>query len=479
LPEKTNEKLEYVSPYTIRNDTGYTIEIEREYTKAQIEKLGKKSKLVTKKFKLLSGESMNFQIEQDLEKMFKEHEETSDISQNIKIKANIKSDFNEINAIPGIDLDRVRTKRYPLEGEKLMMKDMSLVCNVMMEEISYRKILKLSSSLLFENQTNKILEVNVYIDKSKTIPLQLNPNDILPIPLDLVKSQVRVRYTDSSSWSELFQLDKILNNNHDTSHEIKFGKFFSILRIKKDDGGLGKTTVVIEPPYILKNCLPIDINLQVISKSQTEGISLLLGPQQIYQEHELSVNNKVFLKAKVQGFFWSERVMLYSPNSEPNKQINFRDALGHQGHCYIHHVECFTLSKQFFFYVKSYIINESTYDLLFYGVEDKGKRYVLGGQQPMCPEEALDFNEKLILLGDGKKIMVAEKDTRDQISKEVTIGGVGTSTCDFKTHLGHLEMGVSLSLVLVGNLNNSRAFIESINAIVSKYRAVSLKLDKF
>ena len=70
----------------------------------------------------------------------------------------------------------------------------------------------------------------------------------------------------------------------------------------------------------------------------------------------------------------------------------------------------------------------------------------------MCPEEALDFNEKLVLLGEEKKIMVAERETKDQLSKEVTIGGVGTSTCDFKTNQGHLEMGISLSLMLVGNL---------------------------
>ena len=66
-------KINYISPYKIKNETGYRIEIQRDYTKNQLSQEG----LVVnqKKYQLEENQSMNFELDADIQGMFEEIKE--------------------------------------------------------------------------------------------------------------------------------------------------------------------------------------------------------------------------------------------------------------------------------------------------------------------------------------------------------------------------------------------------------------------
>ena len=66
--EDEKENVEYVSPYTIKNETGYSIEIERDDSLHNNLFIQKKKNI--RKYLLPNGASMNFQIESELDSIF-------------------------------------------------------------------------------------------------------------------------------------------------------------------------------------------------------------------------------------------------------------------------------------------------------------------------------------------------------------------------------------------------------------------------
>ena len=110
-----SDKKKFVSPYSIKNETGYKIEISRSYTKYQISTL---SSLMENKFILYNCDLMNFQVEADLEQMFKEIQET-DLQNVYMIDFRILSPNNSFDKVNNINLDRIKTKRHLLKGENL------------------------------------------------------------------------------------------------------------------------------------------------------------------------------------------------------------------------------------------------------------------------------------------------------------------------------------------------------------------------
>lgn len=88
----------------------------------------------------------------------------------------------------------------------------------------------------------------------------------------------------------------MIENSNGTTHELKLDKYFSIVRICKESKGAGKTVVYFEPPYLIKNALPVNMKIQFFSNTIKESISYTLSPQEEFHEYEAGLSSKLFFK---------------------------------------------------------------------------------------------------------------------------------------------------------------------------------------
>ena len=454
LPQNQDE-IEYVSPYSIKNETGYELEVKREMGQGKNE---------GKVYILDNGETMNLQIESDRDQLF-----SIDNNENTKISVALKKTHVNYNPILGLDLTRVKTTRYVLkETEKKSEEQLFLITDVGLDTSSNRRLITISSQLLFRNRSLKNLVIKIMTENDNFLELVLPPNAWVPIPIDLVKKNMRLKYEDASVWSDLYSLSKLLNNNTNNSYEIKmnlqkktegiafaaFTNSFLMFTVEKEGRGFGKTVVYIDPPYLVKNCVPLDLEMQISSTFLPVAKYYKLSPQQESHEYDVPTSTKFMVSLRLAGFGWSEPHKLYSPNTEFVREIKMKDGDGNIAVVYIFHVESFIGAKKFFFYLKGYIINETTYKLTFFGVEkdaksNKKSKYLLAGQGKSVKEEPRNMD--LIMCNENlDAVEIKEKGNEQCSSKEVPLGTIGDTAVEFQTKDGYLHLGVSIKLICVG-----------------------------
>jgi hypothetical protein len=117
----------------------------------------------------------------------------------------------------------------------------------------------------------------------------------------------------------------------------------------------------------------------------------------------------------------------------------------------IHHIESFEGPKQFIFYTKGYLINESTYKLFFHSINEKKNSQLLAGSGRVEPLE--EKNEELIFFHEQKNILVSEQEKiakPENVSKPFSLDTIGDSAIEFQTQQGYLHLGVTAKTVCVG-----------------------------
>ena len=468
MKEESSEKIEYVSPYSIKNDSGYILEIMRDYTDSQKKLL---NELQEKIFILENGESMSFQIEANIEQMFEEIEE-NDMQNVYMVKIKIKGANNEFEEVKALNLDRIRVKRHKI---KCLENDKKFFLNSCVEIKENCKMLTISSPITFINETHKTFEMKLEDNHEKTHLFKIISKSSFSIPFDLIDSKIQIKDEEelSEEWSTNIILRKIISTFQENSYEIKSGKNYYLFRIKKDNY---KTNVYIEPPYYIKNCLPINLEYQIFSKGiPSINKSEILDPQEFYNEFRVSLSLKLYIKIRVQGFKWSEKILLYSDNNEPCQEIKLIDVENNSGFISIYHKECFTGSKIFLFYSKAFILNQTSLNLFIYGKfnsnkKDNHKKFPLGGQISCLEGEMINnhvfkyiilkflclfytfFNfYKIVLMGNEPILKLSEISTIEETTKDYITGGLGESSIDLNTNKGLIDIGINNQLYCVGS----------------------------
>ena len=87
--------MEYVSPYSVHNNTGYRIQISDQIDPSRV-------------YVLENGESMNYEIQQDMNKIVDETRE-DDLLNDYKVRLHFIEHMTDI--IDNVNLDRVRVQR--------------------------------------------------------------------------------------------------------------------------------------------------------------------------------------------------------------------------------------------------------------------------------------------------------------------------------------------------------------------------------
>ena len=118
----------------------------------------------------------------------------------------------------------------------------------------------------------------------------------------------------------------------------------------------------------------------------------------------------------------------------------------------IHHIESFDGPKQFIFYTKGYLLNESTYKLFFHSLDEKKNTQLLAGYGRV--EQFEEKNEELVFFHEQKKILVSEQEKiskPENVSKPFSLETIGDSAIELQTQQGYLHLGVTAKTICVGN----------------------------
>ena len=144
------------------------------------------------------------------------------------------------------------------------------------------------------------------------------------------------------------------------------------------------------------------------------------------------------------GFFWSSDICLFDQTQSLNK-IKVKDIQGNSTH--ISYFQSISGGKtgcrEYYFYCKAYLVNESPYNLIIYSLSsDRRHSRPIGGQQQVEPTE--NVVSSILIFGEEVQncLIFADINTPGKMSKEVSTLGVGTSEVDICINNFVLTFGV-------------------------------------
>lgn len=193
--EQPIDNMEHVSPFTIRNETGYPV------TFCRVNGEDSDSSKKFKEYHLQNGESTNLQIETTKDEMFSlDQDNASLLINNMRIDVNIfgkdaiygKEPLSKIN----VDLARMRMKRYKLIKNQIL----HMISEVDLDKKSNRKLIVLSSPLVIYNKTIKELNVRILVDKTEFVDLSIPSGQNTAVPIDLIEKLVLFKFSENKEW---------------------------------------------------------------------------------------------------------------------------------------------------------------------------------------------------------------------------------------------------------------------------------------
>ena len=450
------EYIEYISPYTIKNATGYSIEIladnvsKEESKQHELSSISEsKSRYANAVFACNDGASVNYLVEVDLNHLLGQ----SPSSLNSRIKFYIKHDKLSINPVYGINLQSSHPTERALEctrknGNAFQEKYSLAIQTEILE--NNKKILLISSCVQIKNNLSMTLKLLLENEDEK-IERVVESGETISVPFDFIaKGFLTVLNTENptvsgSRSSILSYLDSAKKYHYIAIKE----RNYVITPTKKSH----ITYLEFNPPFVIKNCCPLPLLYEVFAPSST-ALCDKLEPQEARQVVEFSNSKKVIAKIRMQGLEWSAESIIYSEN--PLSIVDCINLKGIEtGSLSINVASAFDASGiyKIFFYCKTVIINETLLALMFYSCDEfnENNRKYLPGQDPIDKDD--DFDTRTILYGDSKKLAVAIKKSPKTVSGSFPVHVLGDQSIileDFAQSRA-IELGINVSIHTAGN----------------------------
>ena len=456
-PEE-NELIDYISPYIIENQTGFPIEIETDHsllneddrTKSKSKLLRSRSKkiqdLVNKTYKLTDKQKTQYLVKSSIEDMFKQSlKETATPKNFVKVK--IHHDKCNISPVTGIDIDRSYPTNYSLEvktesGEDFFEKGFKLVYNVKIQ--NHTKIITFSSPFKIYNTTQTPYSIKL-LNNSHVSEALLEPRQSFAVPLGFIDGQLDIKVQgaqDAFSFSMSFRefMDKPIQ-----LFESQIGTHVVSLKSRKKDAETDFYEIFIQSPFMIKNCCGTELLYRISQSADLDSDLMRLQPQEINYESSISTGQQLFLQVRIPGFFWSQKILVYSPNPKTHAQneITLTDISGNSLslHIFTPH-EQFT-TKKFLIYTKTCIINQTPYHLS-YLLPGKQELVSIPGQTPTDAD--LDFNPHVTLTNEINRFVIAHD--KDQKSNVINVESAEAVYVElWQKDKPSLELGLDISFM--------------------------------
>jgi hypothetical protein len=404
--------VDYVSPYLIKNLTGYKISAE-EYVnlsdyKNEGSELGKKDdgrkrgqtkykkEMLGVKYNLENQETLNLKFE--TASQFKKNEGEGkmvleEARTNKKLMVNILHDQFSIKTLYDMSLDQRYSKRKHLEGDHKIVSEFSIICDNYFDD--KKKILTISSPALVQNLTDEPFTVRILTSKDP-LDLELHPKDLKPIPFDLIGNLYQIIFNGVET--EKISLRKFTNKEDGYVKKIKLSdNKFIIARIKRDPDIFQRIIIVFLPVIKIKNCLPFLMDFK-LEQSGADTLSHELLPQSEIQLYNFDPSQKLLFCMKTQGFNYNSPITLISDMKDCDvEEVPLVDVDGKKNAVKLARISNSENIFTYYIYAAALLINETELEFDTYYVKNQKSvdGQMAGGTKPLGRE---NFNRKLTLL---------------------------------------------------------------------------------
>jgi vacuolar protein sorting-associated protein 13A/C len=162
-----------------------------------------------------------------------------------------------------VDLDSIRTSQVLLKSG---LRGFNLFVEVVPKDT--RKLLLITSEVMIYNKTDQAVDLKFFEcegDTERNTFLQtVDAFRAISVPFDRTRAFVSFRFAGQhSQYSQMIDLAQIVDLREKTFECRHSDNQFTLMRCTKR--GTNQTVLYLEPPYVIKNCLPNEIGYEIFS----------------------------------------------------------------------------------------------------------------------------------------------------------------------------------------------------------------------
>lgn len=430
--EEIND-VEYVSPFTIWNDTGYPLTVEPSIVGTHMKGISCKKKLY-----LPSGDQQDLLMEWNIDRIFEASTKES-VLERMKVTVWLEHPVYGTVCIPHIDIHNFGTKKRKLEF-KQMKKEFPIICNVF--NFKKKKLVRFSSPIVIKNSLPKPLLVQIWDeDKHSYSVLNIAPSSSAALPFDKIRNSICFYLEEiiPGKQNQIFKADSIVQN---TTSGIALGGHYALLRSQLYRA---YATIFLEPLIIIKNCFPFQLYLQIEGTrgQQSKTVHHILETQDEVMITEFSPDFNAKLRCTTENFMTNDYTLLpISREQNQNIFFNYQNKK-----VLLNHFTPASKSDATFRLLISArvcVMNESTENLYFYACNDSSAW--------VSPFSVSTKNGNEIVLFDNiTGLKIRPKSEGSSISDIISLNQLGVYPIDvFDGDRQLLNLGIQVTNVLAG-----------------------------
>lgn len=313
-----NDNIEYVSPYSVLNLSGYEIDV--------ISSSESKYEL-----HLCEDQKNDILFETNMEEIFS-NMESADLFSYRSLYIRLHHPELGILKSQNLVIDDLGTKLVQYEDCEALSElpsNARLICNISIE--GKKKLITFGSSLLFKNHLYLTLIVRIELcnffliqfssqkvrlknDKGEKIERVIETGGFNSLPFDVKQGEIVVllrNHLGDETNPIVLKIQDLLRCNNT---EICFSGHNCLIRIEKK---LLYLVVHFEPFAVIRNCLPLELEFELSDKKTGELVTRTgkLQPQEEFQVTSMLAKDSLFLSIRIEDFAWSPKTLL-SPTKE-------------------------------------------------------------------------------------------------------------------------------------------------------------------
>lgn len=402
-----------------------------------------------KKYYVENNSSFILEVENDQSFFFEDNKTFS--FKAMKIDALVIKKNVNYKSINNINIQRIHQKTFKVLGGP---KVYQIATDVMFDVETNKKILTISSPLVIKNNTQKIIDIR-YVDKSGESNLVIHPSETIPVPFDLLEEMSQIKFNDSNEWSIYIYFSEFLEKN--LTKAILMGEKF--INISSTFENSYKKTINFDPPFVLKNCLPISLQITLTYKAQEKTKSggnnidqLFLEPQESYDIYDVPFDSPISSQILIQGFKLSSLKEINPQKFQEIIDFKIFDEKGAQQTISLKCVLTNNGGRMLFFFCKSFIVNETYFDLWFFTINNENKKQPIPGQKLSKEWKNMKMNDKIVLLHEEKNLVVCDQNNMNELSQQIRLDVLTGTLIEFYTSKGFVQMATKVNMLCVGIL---------------------------
>jgi len=451
---KEEYAIDYISPYTIVNSTGFPIEVETIYTSApeKSSTTARNPNLMKDTYHIQNGGATQFLVESERDGVSESLVNSRSINAN-KIMVRILHPTVKLDDINGINIDKPRIRGYPItttdtgSGQTVPLGDCYL--HSVVEITRGKKIITLTSSM---HITNKLWEPCTLVFEvfDQLLEVRLEPNETVAVPINYIPQGTFLIKSGEEQRSQKVGFQTLLITQGQMA-EFGTGDSFVVAKAFKAQEKCNFYEILLLPPLELKNCCKLRLFYRLFEDERDvyeENRSL--NSEEIVQENNLSIRSPVYFQVRLQGYNWSDKIRIPESLSDSDRieKIYMTDSQRTSFHLSMLVPKGGAGVRKVIFFAETRIINETPYELCYGQGGSKSEKFTLPGQTPIDPREPFDSK---VLLYDKIDNMVICRPSYLEQSNPFGVKTLGSRAVEMpnKTNTAMLELGVNTSMVTV------------------------------